>query len=145
MRANLASRLRRLETRLIAASEPRPIVQFADVARLPRSYVGERHLVQIDRPGSERLAYEERPGPGRISKPIPTPSWCSSCRARGSRRLLLESPLLQYEANTATRSAGIACRVGVFSPETVAWEYTVSATSRGRRNDRRERIHVPAH
>ena len=64
MRANLASRLRRLETRQIADSERRPTVQFADVKRLPRSYVGERHLVQIDRPGSERPAYEERPGPG---------------------------------------------------------------------------------
>ena len=64
MRANLASRLRRLETRQIAVSERRRIVQFADVQRLPRSYVGERHLVQIDRPGSERPAYEERPGPG---------------------------------------------------------------------------------
>ena len=64
MRANLASRLRRLETRQMAVSEPRLIVQFADVARLPRSYVGERHLVQIDHPGSERPAYEERPGPG---------------------------------------------------------------------------------
>ena len=42
----------------------RPIVQFPDVKRLPRSYVGERHLVQIDRPGSERPAYEERPGSG---------------------------------------------------------------------------------
>ena len=39
-------------------------MQFADVQRLPHSYVGERHLVQIDRPGSERPAYEERPGPG---------------------------------------------------------------------------------
>ena len=39
-------------------------MQFADVERLPRNYVGERHLVQIDRPGSERPAYEERPGPG---------------------------------------------------------------------------------
>jgi hypothetical protein len=65
MRANLASRLRRLETRQTAISEKaRPIIQFADVERLPRSYVGERHLVQIDRPGSERPAYEERPGPG---------------------------------------------------------------------------------
>ena len=64
MRANLASRLRRLETRQIAVSERRRIVQFADVQRLPRSYVGERHLVQIERPGSERPAYEERPGPG---------------------------------------------------------------------------------
>ena len=41
-----------------------PIVQFADVKRLPHSYVGERHLVQIDRLGSERPVYEERPGPG---------------------------------------------------------------------------------
>jgi hypothetical protein len=64
MRANLASRLRRLETRRIEDSEKRLIVRFADVERLPRSYVGERHLVQIDRPGSERPAYEERPGPG---------------------------------------------------------------------------------
>ena len=64
MRANLASRLRRLETRQIAVSERRRIVQFADVQRLPRSYVGERHLVKIDRPGSERPTYEERPGPG---------------------------------------------------------------------------------
>ena len=64
MRANLSSRLRRLETRQIAVSERRRIVQFADVQRLPRSYVGERHLVQIERPGSERPAYEERPGPG---------------------------------------------------------------------------------
>jgi hypothetical protein len=64
MRANLAGRLRRLETRQTAVSKPRLIVQFADVERLPESYVGERHLVQIDRPGSDRLAYEERPGPG---------------------------------------------------------------------------------
>ena len=65
MRANLASRLRRLGTRQTAISEKaRPIIQFADVERLPRSYVGKRHLVQIDRPGSERPAYEERPGPG---------------------------------------------------------------------------------
>ena len=64
MRANLASRLRRLETRQISVSEPRPTVQFADLEPLPRNYVGERHLVQIDRPGSERPAYEERPGPG---------------------------------------------------------------------------------
>jgi hypothetical protein len=64
MRANLASRLHRLETRQNAVSKPRLIVQFADVARLPHNYVGERHLVQIDRPGSERPAYEERPGPG---------------------------------------------------------------------------------
>jgi hypothetical protein len=65
MRANLASRLRRLETRQTAISEKTgPIVQFADVTRLPHNYVGERHLVKIDRPGSERPAYEERPGPG---------------------------------------------------------------------------------
>jgi hypothetical protein len=65
MRAHLASRLRRLETRQVAISEKtRPIIQFADVKRLPYSYVGERHLVPIDRPGSERPAYEERPGPG---------------------------------------------------------------------------------
>jgi hypothetical protein len=64
MRANLANWLRRLETRQIADSEPRLIVRFADVERLPRSYVGERHLVQIDRPGGERPTYEERPGPG---------------------------------------------------------------------------------
>jgi hypothetical protein len=64
MRVNLACRLRRLETRQIPVSKPRLIVQFADVARLPHSYVGERHLVQIDRPGSERPTYEERPGPG---------------------------------------------------------------------------------
>jgi hypothetical protein len=38
-------------------------VADADV-RLPRTYVEERHLVPIDRPGSERPAYEERPGPG---------------------------------------------------------------------------------
>jgi len=64
MRVNLASRLRRLETRQIAVSKPRLIVQFADVERLPRSYLGERHLVQIDRLGSERPTYQERPGPG---------------------------------------------------------------------------------
>ena len=64
MRANLATRLRRLETRQIAASKPSLIVRFADVARLPRSYVGERHLVPVNRPGSERPAYDERPGPG---------------------------------------------------------------------------------
>jgi hypothetical protein len=60
----LQARLRRLETRQVAISKPRLIVRFADVERLPRSYVGERHLVEIDRPGSERPAYQERPGPG---------------------------------------------------------------------------------
>jgi hypothetical protein len=64
MRTNLASRLRRLETRQIADRERRLTVRFADVKRLPHSYVGERHLIKIDRPGSDRPAYEERPGPG---------------------------------------------------------------------------------
>ena len=64
MRANLASRLRRLETRQIVDSEKRLTVRFADVKRLPHSYVGELHLVQIDRPGSEGPAFEEHPGPG---------------------------------------------------------------------------------
>jgi hypothetical protein len=64
MRANLANRLRRLEARQIEDSEPRLVVRFADVERLPRSYVGERHLVPIDRPGSEGPAYKECPGPG---------------------------------------------------------------------------------
>jgi hypothetical protein len=66
MRANLTSRLRRLETRQISVSEPRPTVQFADLEPLPRNYVGQRHLVQIDRPGSERPALRRaswaRPG-----------------------------------------------------------------------------------
>jgi hypothetical protein len=64
MRVNLASRLRRLEIRQVAISKPRLIVRFADVERLPHSYVGERHLVQVDRLGSERPTYEERPGLG---------------------------------------------------------------------------------
>jgi Phage integrase family len=81
---NLASRLRRLESRQIANGETRLTVKFADLKTLPRSYVGDQD---------------------RISKPILTPSWCSSCRARGSRRLL---PAYQIpSADARTRGGGI--------------------------------------
>jgi hypothetical protein len=45
-------------------SAPTLTVQFGYLKTLSPSYVGERHIVGIDQAGSERAAYEERPGRG---------------------------------------------------------------------------------
>ena len=47
MKAALATRLLRLETYQKATQELAPKVVFGELALLPRSYAGERHIVRI--------------------------------------------------------------------------------------------------
>ena len=68
MKAALAARLRRLETHHQTIEDSNLKVTFAKLTILPRSYIGERHRIRIDKgnEGSSGVAnYEERPGPGR--------------------------------------------------------------------------------
>jgi hypothetical protein len=99
MRANLASRLRRLETRQTAISEKtRPIIQFADVKGCPTATSGSDISSRSIGLGASGLLTKSVPGQARISKPIPTASWCSSCRARGNRSLPHEFQLPSADA-----------------------------------------------
>ena len=67
MKAALVARLRRLETHHQTIEDSSLKVTFANLTILPRSYVGARHRIRIDKgnEGSGGVAdYEERPGPG---------------------------------------------------------------------------------
>jgi hypothetical protein len=69
MRSRLIARLKRLE----AITPPVPIlVQYGWVTRLPKDYVGERHVVIVKREPSgsgnlEWCQFEERRGPARAA------------------------------------------------------------------------------
>jgi hypothetical protein len=65
MKAALATRLLRLETYQKATQELAPKVVFGELALLPRSYAGERHIVRISEASDGDFdRYEERTGPG---------------------------------------------------------------------------------
>jgi hypothetical protein len=65
----LAARLKRLEqieTRIVWKP---PVLVMGNLRRLPRDYIGEKHVVELNRrpspvwPGSFNCEFEERPGP----------------------------------------------------------------------------------
>jgi hypothetical protein len=64
MPAYLTNRLRQLETRQRAIADTRINLRFGYLTKLPRTYAGERHIVEIDRDAGELSVYEERPGLG---------------------------------------------------------------------------------
>jgi hypothetical protein len=66
MRANLQKRLEKLEARIV--SETLPFFRYGWVKRLPKEYLGERHIVIVKReptgsPNMEWCEFEERAGP----------------------------------------------------------------------------------
>ena len=66
MKANLLSRLGRLETRNQEARQS--VMQVGSLKKLPDDFVGERHVVVVKRqqtstPNYESCEFEERPGP----------------------------------------------------------------------------------
>lgn len=68
MKAALATRVLRLETYRKATEDPAIKLAFAKLAILPRTYSGERHVVQISAESESGgyAQYEERPGPGPV-------------------------------------------------------------------------------
>jgi len=67
MRSTLRSRLEKLEARQYAVTAT--ITRYGLVALLPADFVGERHIVMVNRavnasPNEEWCHFEERPGPG---------------------------------------------------------------------------------
>jgi hypothetical protein len=67
MKAILVSRLKRLEGRALVSSELFTL-RFGPLRRLPREYVGERHVAILkqlpsETPDREWYEFEERPGP----------------------------------------------------------------------------------
>ena len=73
MRSTLIARLKRLE----ALTPPVPtLVQYGWITRLPKDYIGERHVVIVkrERTGSDNMEwcrFEERPGPAPESSDDP--------------------------------------------------------------------------
>jgi hypothetical protein len=66
MKSRLRLRLERLERQSCAAAT---ITQSGYVVQLPHDFVGDRHVVLVDRrptdsPNEEWCVFEERPGPG---------------------------------------------------------------------------------
>ena len=66
MTTKLKSRLERLEAQTRQAR--RSIIKVGRLKRLPDDYVGQRHVVDVDReapraPNEETFEFEERPGP----------------------------------------------------------------------------------
>jgi hypothetical protein len=66
MKAQLRSRLERLEARTVAIAPPK--FRYGAIKPLPTDYTGERHVVIVTReptrsPNVERCEFEERPGP----------------------------------------------------------------------------------
>jgi hypothetical protein len=66
MKANLLSRLGRLETQHREARQS--VMQVGSLKKLPDDFVGERHIVVVRRfptstPNYELCEFEERPGP----------------------------------------------------------------------------------
>jgi hypothetical protein len=65
MKSSLRSRLAKLEVHSRAAATPS---RFGCVLKLPRDFVGERHVVLISREridfSNEKCVYREMPGPG---------------------------------------------------------------------------------
>ena len=60
-KSRLQRRLEKLEAQRCAAT----MTRFGLVVQLPEGFVGERHIVMVDRtPNGSRCIFQERPGPG---------------------------------------------------------------------------------
>jgi hypothetical protein len=63
MKSALVTRLKRLENAGATDREFRVEVQRGYLNKLPREYIGERHIVSIGRLPDGNHQFEERPGP----------------------------------------------------------------------------------
>jgi len=60
---SLLTRLKRLENVQAAERLPQVELQIGYLKKLPPEYVGERHVVTVDRLADGKYHWEERPGP----------------------------------------------------------------------------------